>query len=137
MGNPGFMKLNGNPGRNHINIVRHKRISMDRYRKRILIAGSWVCCVALIAGITCTWYALRNEDFHPDEPGILCRSTVVPFWFMFRHLPVTIAVLGVSGALIFAAVRKQKLWWLSIVGFIIIGVYWLYWVLLASKMPMD
>jgi hypothetical protein len=39
--------------------------------------------------------------------------------------------------LIFAAIRKQKLWWLSIVGFITMGGYWLYWVLYASKIPMD
>ena len=110
---------------------------MDRYRKRIIIAGSWFYCVALIAGITFTWYTLRNADLHPDEPGVLSRSTVVTLWFMFQCFHVTIAVLGVSSALIFAAIRKQKLWWLSIVGFITMGVYWLYWVLFASKMPMD
>jgi len=110
---------------------------MNRCPKRIIIVGSWVCCVALITGVACTWYTLRNVNLHSDEPGVLSRSTVLPLCFMFQLFPVTIAVLGVSGALIFAAVRKQKLWWLSIVGFITIGLYWLFWVFVASRMPLD
>ena len=56
---------------------------------------------------------------------------------MFHVLKVTIPVLVVSGALIVAAAIKQKLWWLSIVGFLAIGIYWLFWVLLLSRAPFD
>ena len=110
---------------------------MVRYRKRIIIVGSCICCLAIIAGIACTCFTLRNVNLHPNEPGVLSRSTVLPLCFMFQFLPITIAVLVISAALVFTAFRKQKLWWLSIVGFNIIAVYWLFWVLLASRMPMD
>ena len=110
---------------------------MNSHRKRITIAGAWILGVAFVGGIAFTWLRLRSVHVHPDEPGFLPRSTILPLFFMFHVLKVTIPVLVVSGALIVATAIKQKLWWLSIVGFLAIGIYWLFWVLLLSRAPFD
>lgn len=110
---------------------------MEPFRRRIIVTGVWILSIAFVGGIVIMWLILRDVALHPQEPGFLSRSTTIPMFFMFQLFPITIPILGISGALIFAASRKQKFWYLSIVGFLALGVYWLLWVLIAGRMPLD
>ena len=110
---------------------------MERHRRRIVTAGSLILAVAFLAGVAFTWFTLRDASLHPDETGFLGRSTVVPLLFIVAVFPVTIPVLGIAGVLVFIGMRKQKFWWLAIVGILGVTVYWLFWVLIAGRVPLD
>ena len=68
---------------------------------------------------------------------IVVGSMVSPIMLMSAFYQFTIPVFTVSGLLLYISVRKQKLWWLSIIGFLFIGAYWLSLAVLLALMPLD
>jgi apolipoprotein N-acyltransferase len=111
---------------------------MDKPNKRIIMAGFVVLGLSLLAGIALSCYIYRDGSPHPNDPGFFVRSTFfLPFAFILGCAATTIPVFFISAGLILISLNKRKLWWLSIIAFIILGLYWLLWILLASRIPMD
>ena len=92
---------------------------------------------AFIGGIIFTWCTLPDSSQFPSDPGVLGRSVGLPLVFMFQFFPITIPVLLFSGALIFASVKKQKLWWLSTIAFLLLALYWFFLAFIGGSVPLD
>ena len=104
---------------------------MTLYTKRIIKIGASILGSAFITGIIMCWYKLRGVSL-THEDGILIRGTILPVVLMFYLFFITIPIIAISGILVFIAVKKQKLWWLSIIGFILFALYWLVMAFISS-----
>jgi mannose/fructose/N-acetylgalactosamine-specific phosphotransferase system component IID len=110
---------------------------MNDKTKKIIIPGAVILGVAFVGGIVFTWCTLPDSSQFPSDPGVLGRSTALPLLFMFQFFPITIPVLLISGALIFTSVKKQKLWWLSTIAFLLFGSYWFALAFIGGSVPLD
>ena len=110
---------------------------MNLYHKKIIITGLCFFVLVLIAGIFLSWLVISNARLSPIKESFLIRSTILPLFIMAGFALVTIPVFLISSGLIFLAFLKSKIWWLSIFGFVIAGIYWLIMVWASSLMPLD
>lgn len=111
------------------------------HRRKTRITGAIMLGATLVAGI------LLGHTIGPsvaglnweDENGWLWRTTFCPVWFAsaWPIFIITIPVVIVSAILVFIAIKKEKLCWLSIFGFFLIDIYWLLLVYVANIVPLD
>jgi hypothetical protein len=105
--------------------------------KTIIISGAVILGLAFFGGIVFAWCTLPDSSQFPSDPDVLVRSISLPLIFMFQFFPITIPVLLIAGALIFASLRKEKLWWLSTIAFVLFGLYWFALAFIGGSVPLD
>ena len=105
--------------------------------KKLIIPGAAILGLAFFGSIVFTWCTLPDSSQFPSDPDVLVRSISLPVIFMFQFFPITIPVLMLSGALVFASLKKEKLWWLSIIAFVLFGLYWFALAFIGGSMPLD
>ena len=111
---------------------------MTRYRQKTIV----VAAVFTIASLTASFgFSLLHsgppETRHPSEPGILVRAIVVPFLFLAGARVVTVPATTLACILLIVSLVKDRLWWLSIIGFSVLELLWLPAAWFASVVPLD
>jgi len=111
---------------------------MTRYRQKTIV----VVAVFTIASFTASvGFSLLHseppETTHPSEPGILVRAIVVPFLFLAGWCVATAPVAALAFILLTVSLVKDRLWWLSIIGFSVLELLWLPAAWFASMAPLD
>ena len=109
------------------------------YKLRILVVGFSILVLSLLAGILLSFYKwdrgspfdhLSNwRGFNP-----VGRATYGPLGFALFLFPITIPVLLVLSVPIYVGIRRKKLWPLSLLGFLSIGLLWLWFITELWKM---
>jgi mannose/fructose/N-acetylgalactosamine-specific phosphotransferase system component IID len=123
-----------------VNRARDRNVGLNKMKdktKKLIIPGAAILGLALVGGIVFTWCTLPDSSQFPSDPGVLGRSIGLPLGFMFQFYPITIPVLLISGALIFASLKKEKLWWLSTIAFVLFGLYWFALAFIGGSVPLD
>src|SRR5258705_3722527 len=93
---------------------------------RILVAGSSILVLSFLAGNLISFYEWdRGSPFdlsNWDNYNPVGRATYAPLAFAFVLFPITIPVLLVLSLLIYAGIRRERLWPLSLLGFLSMGL---------------
>jgi len=103
------------------------------YKRRILVMGFSILVLSFLAGILLSFYEwdrgspfdhLSNwRSFNP-----VGRATYGPLGFALFLFPITIPVLLVLSVPIYAGMRRKRLWPLSLLGFLSMGLLWLWFI---------
>jgi hypothetical protein len=118
--------------------ARSEGISHSAYKNRILLAGFLILALSFLAGILLSFYQWENGypfdlsnwgSFNP-----LARATYGPIVFVLFLFPFTFPVLLVLSLPIYFGMRKKRLWPLSLLGFLSIGLLWLWLILVLWAM---
>lgn len=98
-----------------------------------LICGLFIFAVAVFIGIYLSFEQWdRGDPFEVSNWGAfnpLGRATYGTLAFALVIFPITVPVLAVSGVLIYFGMKRPRLWPLSLLGFLIIGVCWVWYVI--------
>lgn len=101
-------------------------------KRLILISGFLILALAVLAGIYLPFKQWdRGSPYEFSNWGAynpLGRGTYGTLAFALLLFPVTLPVLAVSSLLIYFGIKRQRLWPLSLLGFLIIGVCWVWYV---------
>lgn len=101
-------------------------------KRLILVCGFLIFALAVFIGIYISFNQWDRGD--PFEVSIwagyspIGRATIGTLAFALILFPITVPVLAVSGVLIYFGIKRQRLWPLSLLGFLIIGVCWVWYV---------
>lgn len=101
--------------------------SRQYYVRRTIIAGVSVFVISVLAGIAFRgWHEYHTPMLRPFTVSeLLFVSTVGPLAAgAVLAAPLTIAVLIISAFMIFFGSRWKRIW-LSLAGFVLMGLYWL------------
>ena len=102
-----------------------------KHRRRILFSGFAILAVSFIAGVVLSFYQwdhgspfdLSNwSNFNP-----IGRATYGPLALAVILFPVTLPLLLLVSVLVWVGMKKQRLWPLSLVSFIGLGLLWLWY----------
>lgn len=101
-------------------------------KRLILICGFVILALSVLTGIYVSFKEWdRGDPFEVSKWGEynpLGRATYGTLAFALLLFPITLPVLAVSGVLIYFGIKRQRLWPLSLLGFLIIGVVWVWYV---------
>ena len=101
-------------------------------RRLILGCGLLILALSVLAGIYISFNQWdRGDPFDVSNWGQynpLGRATYGTVAFALVLFPVTLPALAVSSVLIYFGIKRQRLWPLSLLGFLIIGVCWVWYV---------
>lgn len=101
-------------------------------KRLILVCGFLILALAVLTGIYISFDHWDRGD--PFEVSIwagyspIGRATLGTLAFALILFPITVPVLAVSSVLIYFGIKRQRLWPLSLLGFLIIGVVWVWYV---------
>ncbi len=103
-----------------------------KYRRRVWAVGLTILAASFLMGIFLSFYQWdRGSPFARSSWGYinpLGRATIGPLGFALVLFPITIPVLLVLSVPIYYGMKREKLWPLSILGFLGIGVLWVLFV---------
>jgi hypothetical protein len=101
-------------------------------KRSILACGFSILALAVVAGIFISFNEWdRGSPFEFSNWGVynpLGRATYGTLAFALILFPITVPVLAVSSVLIYFGNKRQRLWPLSLLGFLIIGLCWVWYV---------
>ena len=106
------------------------RLFLQRYR--ILVVGFLILVLSFLTAIFFSFYEWdRGSPFdlsrwHTYNP--IGRATYGPLLFTLYLFPITIPVLIILAMPIYIGMKRKRLWPLSLVGFLCIGLLWVWWV---------
>jgi hypothetical protein len=102
------------------------------YKRRILLSGSLILALSLLTGIYISFNKWdRGSPYDVSNWGKynpLGRATYGTLAFALLLFPVTLPVLAVSIVAIYFGIKRQRLWPLSLLGFLAIGLLWVWYV---------
>jgi hypothetical protein len=108
------------------------------YKLRVLVAGFSILAVSMLVGI---WLSFHTWDLgSPFDYSIwesynpVGRATYGPLLFALVLFPITIPLLLVLSVPIYFGMRRAKLWPLSLLGFISMGLRWVWYITLLWEM---
>ena len=111
---------------------------MTRHRRRVIVVGVAFVVASLVASYSMSLlHAGPPETRHPSEPRVLVRATLVPFLFLAYGCVVTVPATMVASVLVAVSLAKERLWWLSIAAFSLMGLLWVVAAWFASVVPLD
>ena len=108
-------------------------------KRRILVMGFSILALSFLAGILLSFYqwdrgsAFDLSNWRSFNP--VGRATYGPLGFALVLFPITIPVLLVLSVPIYIGIRKEKLWPLPLLGFLSMGLLWLWFI--TSLWEMD
>ena len=104
---------------------------MTTHKRRILLAGVAILASSFLAGIVLSFYQWDfGSPFERSSWGQynpLGRATYAPLAFAFVLFPITLPVVLIPLVAIYVGMRKEKLWPLSVLGFLSTGLLWLWY----------
>lgn len=101
-------------------------------KRLIFVCGFLILALSILTGIYISFNQWDRGD--PFEVSIragyspIGRATLGTLAFALLLFPITVPVLAVSSVLIYFGIKRQRLWPLSLLGFLIIGVCWVWYV---------
>ena len=105
---------------------------MTAHKRRILLAGVAILGASFLAGIVLSFYQWdRGSPFHPrtwNYYNPLGRATYGPLLFAFVLFPITLPVALILLATVYVGIKREKLWPLSLLGFLSMGLLWVWYV---------
>jgi uncharacterized membrane protein len=103
--------------------------SKEYYLRRTIIAGASVFVISVLAGIAFRgWHEWRTPMLQPFTISeLLFVSTVGPLAGAVMVAPLTFVVLITIATMIIYGSRSKRIW-LSLSGFVLMGLYWLFMV---------
>jgi hypothetical protein len=111
---------------------RSGRVFLTTYRRRVLFGGGAILALSFLAGIVLSFHQWdHGSPYHWrtwGEYNPLGRATYGPLAFAFVLFPVTVPVLLIVSVPIYIGLRKERLWPLSLLGFLSLGLLWLWYV---------
>jgi hypothetical protein len=98
----------------------------QHYWRRTIITGTSVFVVSLVAGIAFrAWHEYRTPLLRPFTVSeLLFVSTVGPAAGALLVLHLTLPVLFAVAVMVVYGSRSKRIW-LSLAGFVLMGLYWL------------
>ena len=104
---------------------------MKTYQRRILLAGLAILTLSFLSGIALSFYQWDlGSPFAPSSWGQfnpLGRATYAPLIFALMLFPVSLPIVLILSVLVYAGMQKEKLWPLSLFGFLSMGAMWLWY----------
>lgn len=103
--------------------------SNQYYVRRTIIAGTSVFVISVLAGIAFRgWHEYHRPLLQPFTVSeLLFVSTVGPLAGAVLAAPLTILVLFIFAIMLIFGWRSKRIW-LSLSGFVLMGLYWLFMV---------
>ena len=103
--------------------------SRQYYVRRTIIVGASVFVISILAGIAFrAWHEWRTPLLEPFTVSeLLFVSTVGPLAASVMAAPFTVIALIIVGIMVFFGSRSKRIW-LSLAGFVLLGLYWLFMV---------
>jgi len=98
----------------------------------MLFLGFAVLTLSLLAGLAMSFYQWdRGSPFDTStwhgHFNPISRATYGPLAFTFMLFPISIPALFVLALPIYFGLKKQRLWPLALVGYLVLGVLWVFW----------
>jgi len=101
------------------------------YKRRILLAGVAILVLSFLTGIGLSFYQWdHGSPFERSSWGHynpLGRATYGPLAFAFVLFPITVPVAFIILVAILVGMHKEKLWPVSLLGFLSMGLLWLWY----------
>lgn len=102
------------------------------YRIRMLLVGLGVLTLSLLAGLAMSFYEWdRGSPFDSStwdgHFNPISRATYGPLAFTVMLFPITFPALFILALPIYFGLKKQRLWPLALVGYLAVGVLWVFW----------
>lgn len=113
---------------------------MQSHKRRILLSGFAILVLSLLAGIAVSFYQWdRGSPFDTStwgEHGFnpLGRA-IYPLVLLFMFFPITVPVILVLLVPVYIGFKREKLWPVSLIGFLAMGVLWV--MILTELWTMD
>lgn len=109
------------------------------YKRRILVVGFSILVLSFLTGIVLSFYEWdRGSPFDhlSNWRGVnpVGRATYGPLGFALFLFPITIPLLLVLSVPIYVGTRRKRLWPLSLLGFLTMGLLWLWFITELWKM---
>ena len=102
--------------------------------------GSAVFAASLVSGIVMAFWRESGFSFAgpgPDASRLLIQATLGPLYMGLAFLlPITVPVMFVLGMIVFFGSQLRRIW-LSALGFVLMGAYWLWLVKLVFDGAFD
>ena len=102
------------------------------YKSKVLLAGFMILALSFLVGVVLSFIEWdRGSPFDVENWNYfnpVGRATWGPLAFAVVLFPITLPIVGVLSVLIHLSLKKQKLWPLSLLGFVVLGALWLLWV---------
>lgn len=103
-----------------------------KHKRRILFSGFAILALSFIAGIVISFYQWdRGSPFdlsNWSKFNPVGRATYGPLAFAVILFPITIHLLVVVTVVVWVGMKKQRLWPLSLLAFIGLGLLWLWYI---------
>jgi hypothetical protein len=101
---------------------------MQSHKRRILLSGFAILTLSLLAGIAVSFYQWdRGSPFDTstwaDGFNPIGRA-VYPLILLVMFFPITVVFILVLLVPVFIGFKKEKLWPVSLIGFLAMGVLW-------------
>jgi hypothetical protein len=113
-------------------------LNRGAYKRRILVGGFSILALSFLVGIFLSFYEWdRGSPFNLSdwsEFNPVGRATYGPLGFALILFPITFPVLLVLSLPIYVGMRRARLWPLSLLGFLGIGLLWLWYITELWKM---
>jgi len=102
------------------------------YKRRMLVAGFAILGLSFVAGICLSFYEWDSgSPFDVSGWGgynPLGRATYAPVLFAFLIFPISLPIALLIFATIYVGLRKERLWPLPLLGFLSLGLLWLWYI---------
>jgi hypothetical protein len=99
--------------------------------RRTLLSGVAILALSFLAGIFLSFYQWdHGSPFERSSWGgynPLGRATYAPLALAFIFFPITLPIVVVVFFAIVVSISKEKLWPVSLLGFLSMGVLWLWY----------
>ena len=110
---------------------RSQAAKLRTYRIRMLFLGFAVLTLSLLAGLAMSFYQWdRGSPFDTStwhgHFNPISRATYGPLAFMIMIFPITLHALFILALPIYFGLKKQRLWPLALVGYLALGVLWIF-----------
>lgn len=102
------------------------------YKRRVLLAGLAILALSFLTGVVLSFYQWdRGSPFDRSSWGYynpLGRATYGPLAFAFVLFPITLPLALILLVPIYVGIRKERFWPLSLLGFLSMGLLWIWYV---------
>jgi len=106
-------------------------VRLTVYKRRMLLVGFAILTLSFFAGIFLSFYQWDSgSPFELSSWGNynpLGRATYGPVVFAGLLFPVTAPITTIIFAMIYVGMRKEKLWPVPLLGFLSMGLLWLWY----------
>lgn len=102
---------------------------MQSHTRRILLSGFAILAMSLLAGVVMSFYQWhRGSPFDTStwgESGFNpIGRAIYPLIFLFMFFPISFPFIMVLLVPVYIGVKWKKLWPVSLIGFLAMGVLW-------------